>query len=201
MFHFHDYTSDRIYTLTRRTLIISHFHLPYGNEIFLRKYNFFTPSPLLLKLTTWSHPIPLISSYWRKWKKKGIYYHYFFQTLFIYLFIFYPFLLPPSQYFILLLFFFWCLREWGSLIFHDNQSLDWTDRHGRMEGGGGKKGGLKKEGKIKKERETYKKRKYGGERNGRKPNPTVFSWTCCLAEKEMNEWLQRHLSSIRKVWC
>lgn len=36
---------DAIYVFTHRTLIISHFHLPYGNEIFLRKYNFFPPPP------------------------------------------------------------------------------------------------------------------------------------------------------------
>lgn len=200
MFHFHDYTSDRIYTLTRRTLIISHFHLPYGNEIFLRKYNFFYPLP---PSSETNHVITSNTSNFlllKKMKKKESTTTIFFKLyLFTYLFFILSYCPPLSISFSF--FFFWCLREWGSLIFHDNQSLDWTDRHGRMEGGGGQKGGLKKEGKIKKERETYKKRKYGGERNGRKPNPTVFSWTCCLAEKEMNEWLQRHLSSIRKVWC
>lgn len=162
---------------------------------------FFTPSPLLLKLTTWSHPIPLISSYWRKWKKKkeSTTTIFFKLYLFTYLFFILSYCPPLSISFS---FFFFLVSERMGLINISWQSVAWLDGPTRKDGrGGGQKGGLKKEGKIKKERETYKKRKYGGERNGRKPNPTVFSWTCCLAEKEMNEWLQRHLSSIRKVWC
>lgn len=200
MFHFHDYTSDRIYTLTRRTLIISHFHLPYGNEIFLRKYNFFYPLP---PSSETNHVITSNTSNFlllKKMKKKESTTTIFFKLyLFTYLFFILSYCPPLSISFS---FFFFLVSERMGLINISWQSVAWLDGPTRKDGrGGGQKGGLKKEGKIKKERETYKKRKYGGERNGRKPNPTVFSWTCCLAEKEMNEWLQRHLSSIRKVWC